>query len=161
LPKTRPVGSDCSTQRPTLRETNSRSRVFSTSRSSVAAVNTFPLSSRSICRISSRRCRKPLPSIQATTSYGRIPSATCLSRCVASTLILATLSRAVPSSLVIFASMTTDGVLSSGIQKSGAWPKPGMRSARFVFRNVILCAQSYCSTAFSITSPINSDTASR
>ena len=116
--KAPPMGSDCSTQWPTLRETNSRSRVFSTNWSSVEAVNTFPFSSRSIWRISSRRWRNPLPSMQATTSYGRIPAATCLSRCVASTSILATLSRAVPSSLVTFASMTTDGVFSSGIQKS-------------------------------------------
>ena len=49
----------------------------------------------------------------------------------------ATLSRAVPSSPVILASMTIDGLNSSGMKKSGAWSYPGTRSARFVLRKVI------------------------
>lgn len=99
---------------------NSLRRECSTSRLRVFTVKTFPRVARIIFFMSSRRTPKPLPPMQAMTSYlglslgrsARLSSPRCCMR--------VTLSLAVPSSSVILASMIICGLNSLGMMKSGA-----------------------------------------
>ena len=124
-------------------------------------MNTFPRVALMSFFMSARRTPNPRPSMQATTSKDGFPARSRSSRISARCVSLVCLSRAVPSSLVNFASITTAGVNSSGTMKSGAWSNPLIRSARPVFRWLIPLVASCCSMAFSIKSPTSSDTASR
>ena len=103
-------------------------------RSRLRKVNTLPLVAISIFFMSSRRTPNPRPAMQAITSYfglsGGCPAMLSANRC----WIRVALSRAVPSSSVIFASMMIRGLNSLGTMKSGVWSKPGILSARLVFR---------------------------
>ena len=71
-----------------------------------------------------------------------------------------TLSRTVPSSSAILASITICGLNSSGTMKFGAWSKRGSFSARLVLRAAMPARDRTSSIAVSITSPISSETAS-
>ena len=109
-------------------------RVWSTSWERFWRVKTLPRVARSRFFMSSRRTPNPRPAIQAMNSnLGSASARPCVlsvSRC----WTRVTLSRAVPSSSVSFASMTTWGLNSFGTTKSGVWSNPGRLSARFVLR---------------------------
>ncbi len=70
--------------------------------------------------MSCRRTPKPRPSMQATTSTSIFLFFSAPSRIWARRRMRATLSRAVPSSPLIYASMITAGENSVGTKKSGA-----------------------------------------
>ena len=100
---------------------NSDNLLHATRRSIFARVKTLPRVDRINFFMSSLRTLNPRPAIQAMTSKrGGSPGMRSLilnsPRCWTRVI----LSRAVPSSSVIFASMTTCGLNSSGMMKSGA-----------------------------------------